>query len=502
MIVFYIAGFTGQWRPNADSALYAAIGRNLAEGQGYVYQGEPHTWVEPLVPWLVAGSFKAFGVETFWPVHVVLLLVSLASLGLVYWLFLLHTGRPTAVLITMLVGICETVYAYPFILFTDVPFFLGVMLALVAYERIYQNLPRRRWLNWVMLVAGTCIMITARPTWYVFAGAMVLAVGWHAWRGPGRLRHIVILLVILACAVSFRLTDPRRSTPGKASVPEQKVSHLVFDRPAYMLKRTLTLTLPQTLNEITTEAVIGIGLGKVVSTVSSLAILGCGVWLARRRPLWGIYVAATVAQQIIFLPRERYYLPVMPLLLFGVWDAIDTLRRRIGPVWEPRLVVAVLVLLIAPNIVLVVRFALGQHGIGSSARRDLQKVDALTTFASDLTPVVGQRDVVLVDDHGRLLHYFSRRTMLDSPWMSKLLPGPSAVEAYYQRFESADALWLVVDREEPSRWMTRMLNATGRTIASTPVVVSGRYELHRVTPTGEMTPPARWSPPEDKTGVR
>src|SRR3712207_6057105 len=34
LAVLYLLGFNGQWRPEPDSALYLAIGRNLARGEG------------------------------------------------------------------------------------------------------------------------------------------------------------------------------------------------------------------------------------------------------------------------------------------------------------------------------------------------------------------------------------------------------------------------------------------------------------------------------------
>src|SRR5687768_7006933 len=64
--LLYLAGFNGQWRVSPDSALYASLGRNLAEGRGYTYQGEHHKWVEPALPYLIAGSFRVFGPDAFW----------------------------------------------------------------------------------------------------------------------------------------------------------------------------------------------------------------------------------------------------------------------------------------------------------------------------------------------------------------------------------------------------------------------------------------------------
>src|SRR5215207_9221390 len=73
--LLYLAGFNGQWRVSPDSALYASLGRNLAEGRGYTYQGERHTWVEPGFPWLISEGFRLAGPEKFWPTLLVLTLL-------------------------------------------------------------------------------------------------------------------------------------------------------------------------------------------------------------------------------------------------------------------------------------------------------------------------------------------------------------------------------------------------------------------------------------------
>src|SRR5689334_18980720 len=93
VIVLYALGFNGQWRLEPDSALYLTIGRNLAEGRGYTYHGEHHHLAYPGMPWLFAGLFKVFGTESVAAHDVVMLACVLATLALVYRLFLLHADR-------------------------------------------------------------------------------------------------------------------------------------------------------------------------------------------------------------------------------------------------------------------------------------------------------------------------------------------------------------------------------------------------------------------------
>src|SRR4051812_46038204 len=133
----YAAGFNGQWRLEPDSALYLSIGRNLVEGHGYTYHGKDHRLAYPGVPLLFAGLFKTFGSDTLLPHLIVMWLMGLATLGLTYRLFLLHAGRPTAVLITLGVALSRIVYRYSFELLTDLPFLLGVMAFFVGYEAVF-----------------------------------------------------------------------------------------------------------------------------------------------------------------------------------------------------------------------------------------------------------------------------------------------------------------------------------------------------------------------------
>jgi hypothetical protein len=137
--VLYVGGFNGQWRVSPDSALYASLGRSLAEGQGYTYQGEHHKWVEPALPYVISFGFRLFGPDAFWPTMIVLLLTAFAALALFYRLMTLHAGRPTAVVLTTLLAVNESFYRYPFHLFTDTPFLVGVLLFLLGYEVVLQN---------------------------------------------------------------------------------------------------------------------------------------------------------------------------------------------------------------------------------------------------------------------------------------------------------------------------------------------------------------------------
>ena len=144
VVIVYAVSITGRWRVAPDSALSMSLGRSLAEGQGFTYHGKPHDWVEPGLPYVVAASFKLFGVENYPPLTFFTLACGVVSLALIYWIVKLYAGRPTAVMITLPLAICETFYRYCFQIVTDMPFLVGLFAVLLGYERLVGNPPVAR----------------------------------------------------------------------------------------------------------------------------------------------------------------------------------------------------------------------------------------------------------------------------------------------------------------------------------------------------------------------
>src|SRR5688500_15495520 len=169
IILLYVAGFTGKWRVAPDSGLYMSLGRNLAEGHGFVYHGQTHTRFEPGLPLVIAASYRVFGPDRYAPILVFILVCSFAAIALTYRLMLRHAGRPTAVLVTALFAVCETCLRYGFQIVTDTPFLVALLIYLLGYERLVGHVlrgpddtPRRerhRWLGWLMLPAATLPLV-------------------------------------------------------------------------------------------------------------------------------------------------------------------------------------------------------------------------------------------------------------------------------------------------------------------------------------------------------
>src|SRR5271157_3114106 len=54
---------TSSWKATPDSALYLALGESLARGEGYVFNGEPHTFVPPGLPLMLGAVARVLSPE-------------------------------------------------------------------------------------------------------------------------------------------------------------------------------------------------------------------------------------------------------------------------------------------------------------------------------------------------------------------------------------------------------------------------------------------------------
>ena len=440
--VLYLAGFNGRWRVSSDSALYASLGRNLAEGRGFSYLGEPHNWAEPALPALVGASFRLFGEGDFRPVMAAMLLMAGAALALNYWLFRLHAGRPTAVVVTSLLAVCENFFRYAYHLFTDLPFLVGVLAFLVGYERVVKDVRRLPWLGWVLMAAAVTWMAAFRPIVITFLGALSLAVAWHVVRGRQRRRHLLVLALAVASFLVFRFVDPRRSSVAQADYRESKLKTLLTERGGFLARRALTVSLPMVLDEHVPEAVFALDLGRWVDAVPSAVVLGLAVALVRVRALWGLWVAATLAQLVIWVPRERYLLPVLPLILYALWRSCAGLSSRPGR-WGGVAAAALLALLTVPNLAMSARFAVRQHTAGFYEEVGGGQYFSFRELAEQIRKNTEPEDLVMADEH-RVLAYFSGRRVVGAP--SSLRDPPTAADraAFAAKVAAAPRLFVVL----------------------------------------------------------
>jgi hypothetical protein len=489
ILALYLLAFNGQWRLDADSALYLTIGRNLAEGRGYTYHGEHHTLAYPGMPWLFAGLFKAFGSETVWPHDAVMLGCGLATLALAYRLFLLHADRPTAVLMTAVLGLSRMFFRYSFELLSDMPFLLGVTAFLAGWEALFHAARdrgyRRRWYDVALLAGGLAVAVVTRPTMWALVAAVVVVLGLSLLKRPLRRKWLAAGFALVAtAAVAVALLFHRLGGDY------ERVFLDTLNNPGEVTRVMLSRNLPELLHPGAAEAVFGFDLGGValgplwitVGTVPSLLLLAAGVALVRRRLLWGVWVAMSALMMLVTLVEVRYFLQVLPLLLYGCWLMLAWLDRRLAGRggWIAAAPMALFVALAAVNAGRAATLVVEQRGVPflrSYRHGKYALVPELTRLLRTRTP---ERAWVLVPERqlGRILTFTSRRYAVE--------PGPVT-----QLNPEIQTVFVLEPLEEDSlRWMDILRLGVGEPFG--PEVKGGRgkvWQLHHATRLPPATAP-------------
>jgi hypothetical protein len=250
--------------------------------------------------------------------------------------------------------------------------------------------------------------------------------------------------VVLASFVAFRATDPRRKSVGEPVHREATLKSLLTERRGFAVRRMVTRFVPEMLSELTPEAILGVELGTGLDETFSVVLIALGVALFCRRPLWGAWVAATVAQMAFWLPRERYFLPILPMLLLALWYAALWLERRLKPPFGAVALAGVLLLLTLPN--------LGQDGVFIAEQRwrgitatDVRDptVSYVVEMGRVIADQVGPADTVIADS-ARELTYFSRRKVVEPPRARRVPPTEKELQVALEELRAAPRLFVVL----------------------------------------------------------
>jgi hypothetical protein len=345
LVAIYLAGFNGQWRMQPDAALYLSLGRNLAEGRGYTYLGEPHHLAYAGWPTLLAITFRLFGSHdtsnngALHPQHVLILLIAFATLAVVYRLVLLHSGRPTAVAVAFGLGVTKTFYGFGFELWTDLPFTLGVIAFLAGVEAIRPATPNpsraARWYDWLLLIGGLGLAYATRPMIWPLLLAVTAAIVWAAYRG--RLSRCAVIGAItfaglIAIVAVFALVRHRAAIAAEFETGYESYVIQQATHPGEALTKVWTQNIPNLLGWAASDTLFQARFGPF-NIVLSLFVIGLGLSLFRDRPLWGFWFVALLLTITVLLPLDRYFLPVIPLLVFAWWQFVVWVNRRFKNGW-------------------------------------------------------------------------------------------------------------------------------------------------------------------------
>jgi 4-amino-4-deoxy-L-arabinose transferase-like glycosyltransferase len=327
LVVLYGLAVNGYWAMRPDSGVYMTLGRSVAEGRGMEFCGRQSWGYPPLVPFLIAGCRWLAGSHAMWLINAVMSLfgigTALAALGIASRVSVGETERvriQLAVGTFLVVGVSARLFGDATRVLTDVPFtfFLSLGLYLMA---------RARGGHWAWcLAAGLALLAGAmtRPVMVVFVPAVLAAMALD-WRRAGygkRLAGTVAAVAMVAAGFAYwwvvlrSWSDPASADYSKA-ISGGYLSILSPDRWSLMAREVAGIP----------AAVCGalfdqrmswnhIGLVWVLPVVVGLVAAG-------RRHRW--LVVLPVAFYVAFLIAwgagamdDRYLLPVMPLLAYGL----------------------------------------------------------------------------------------------------------------------------------------------------------------------------------------
>jgi 4-amino-4-deoxy-L-arabinose transferase-like glycosyltransferase len=396
--VILLAAFNGKWRIGRDSAAYRGLGHQLAttgkyhfrDKQGQTRYIDQQDTRYPGLPILLAGVEKLFGRSDFAAVSLVFLI------GLVTVVLTYRLARPAlplwlAVAVTFGLGVNARFLRHAHAVLTDVPFLMGVVLTLLAFDRLVRTRSAKgRITGMILLVLGLLFSASMRPTFWVLALALVVTCLWglfartHREQGPedARPRRLACAMTLALLAIATAIFVLAVDLRGK-SISEGGYEAKVLSRLANFQHRILA-ALPANTHEMLEQTVpesffgtqfgggfIPVGGGRHVgfSTLASLLLLASAAWLARVNVLWGVFTIGSVITMCCLGSVPRYFVMILPFLLTG-WGLFVAAISRKAAVWglAELVTMAGLGVVVVTNLLMSADFIREQWGYTRSAK--------------------------------------------------------------------------------------------------------------------------------------
>jgi len=416
---FILLSFNGQWRIGRDSAAYRGLGHQLATTGKYVFRDKQAvaTYSDqqdtryPGMPILLAGIEKVFGRGDA-PAVLAMVLIAIATLVATYRLIRPAVPAWLTVAVVFGMGVNGRFLEHANEILSDVPFLLGVVLSLYAFDRLqHARAARPRTVAAVQLVLGLILAAAMRPTFWVLALALVGTCLWGLIRpihgrpyaeafGGGanppdeaedtRDRRIacgLTLGLLAVAAVTFlAVVDLRgRHAAGYEGKLKGRFANItrVLDQLPHNVHDVLEETLPESFfgTQLGPGFIPVGGKDKVgLSTLASLVVIGAGVFLVRRNVLWGLLVLLTVGTMGVIGSVPRYFIMILPLLLAGWGLHVAWVAERFRvPLARELVAVVGLGLVVTPNLLSCLNIVREQRGL-SRPQQGLKYVGFLKAY--------------------------------------------------------------------------------------------------------------------------
>ena len=380
------------WYPLSDSSLYLSLARNLCEGRGYTFLGQPHRDVPPLYPLFLAGLMQIS--RTFALLNLSSVVLSWLSLVLMYTALRRWLPWRITLVAVVLSGSSYWYFQNATVLLSEPPFLCLLWLAVIGLSRCCSR--DRIRLGWLIVgVLAYLLLFATRIAGCLLAPGLLLAL-WYGTKHQINLRRRILVCLVFSAVAGggawgyflwrdykpeatvvktpvVQETDPEPVKTNPASIyrfllepKKSRSERMLLKSPAKFVKiagRWLAegfvgasyagfATKSRPLN-ISTYTVAIFALSMVLLGVFRLAISGCH-WL-----IWPMIYILPILMRWQFRLKPRYVNPILPLLavagLVGLWTLGQLIGRLMGdgsasPIARRLAVPAVVVLILAGNL--------------------------------------------------------------------------------------------------------------------------------------------------------
>jgi len=326
-LAVYVLSLSVVYKPTPDSAEYMGLGRSIAGGEGYQFNGREGSIYPPMLPVVVAGLIKITGSNLpVLPAKVVLVLAAVFLAAGAWRLAGRYLEEKYARLAGLLVLANIAVFQHCMFIMSDVLYGALSIWSLVLLD------DKRQPIRWG---AGICLLAAAwltRSVGMLPAGAVIL---WLAFGWPGRMEvkgRLWRAASLILAGAAFYLwkhyyggserdyISVWRELSGKTSLPAVIWSRFTSMAGVVPLRSTQTLLNVESM---------GLPLYFAVMVFAVVALGWVRLMRRSRDPAHWYALLYAGMMSIWYDQGSRFYLPVLPLLLIYVIAALEWLGEKI-----------------------------------------------------------------------------------------------------------------------------------------------------------------------------
>ena len=470
----YLVGVTGHWWPTPDSAMNLTLGRSLAEGRGFEFNGQVRPWSSPALPAILAG-FHHLG-EGYWIPNLFTALCGLGAAALTYLSLARLTDRRMALAVALATALSYSFYFKAHEILTEMPF------VLVFWAVVYCGLRAQRggaW--WAVLTALLSVAAVAtRIPGYLSLAALAVGLAIDRSQATAKGRRLLAGAIVFggggAAVVAWMVAGRALTNTPAAYAPQYQQHWLDF---GYLLGQLLLW--PQRLTVVLSEMLTAQDAPPVGIVALVLMLVGLiWSWRGRRRIAAAavvLYPLALVASTGAWAIQLRYCLPIQPLLVWlaleGLCVVVAWLLRLFGRPAGPRLllkvVVVSVVLIVACNAPKIARWALlyRYFSFRSQYYREVRggAYQEVHPVAELIKAHSGPADrIALPADQLSVFHFLTRRIMTPFPGTEHRTAEEAAQVAEFLDADTQSCLILIEKRNAQPPFLRAITTHLGRRV--------------------------------------